>query len=193
MKKIYSSLLSIVSMALWAQAPQVSPSWSIIQSPNFNLPQYSGVRFLDAVDPNVVWAIGYDGTAPNRNYCFFSRTTNGGNTWNSGVVFSSTANPTIGDTNTYVIANMEGIDANTAWVSAYLKQTQNKGGIFRTTNGGTSWTNMTFTAAGMYTHAASFCNFVTFVDPTVGITQGDANPFTMNEFEIWRTTDGGVT
>lgn len=192
MRKIYSLIAgSVLGSVLLAQT--TSPSWSVIQSPNFSLPQYSGVRFLDAVDPNVVWAIGYDGTAPNRNYCFFSRTTNGGTSWNSGVVFSSTANPTVGDTNTYVIANMEGIDANTAWVSAYMKQTQNKGGIFRTTNGGTSWTNMTFTAAGMYTHTASFCNLVTFVNSSVGITQGDANPFTGNEFEIWRTTDGGNT
>lgn len=193
MKKIYGILMgTLVSSSIFAQMTP-SPSWSVIQSPNFSLSQFSGVRFLDAVDPNVVWAIGYDGTAPNRNYCFFSKTSNGGTSWSSGVVFSSTTNPTIGDTNTYVISNMEGIDANTAWVSAYMKQTQNKGGIFRTTDGGNTWVNMTFTAAGMYTNNASFCNIVTFVNSSVGITQGDPNPTSANEFEIWRTTDGGTT
>ncbi|MBA3680779.1 MAG: T9SS type A sorting domain-containing protein, partial [Bacteroidetes bacterium] len=75
-----------------------------------------------------------------------------------------------------------------AWVASYLKVGQNKGAIHRTTNGGVTWQNMT--AAGMYTNAASFCNIVTFVTPQIGITMGDPNG-TGNEYEIWRTTDGG--
>jgi photosystem II stability/assembly factor-like uncharacterized protein len=191
MKKVFLPILAWgMFNGLFAQMT-ISPSWSIIQSPNFNLTQFAGVRFLDAVDPNVVWAIGYDGTAPIRNYCFFSKTSNGGTSWTSGVVYSSTATPAIGDTNTYVIANLDAIDANTAWVAAYMKASQNKGGIHRTTDGGATWVNMN--APGMFTNNASFCNLVCFVTNSIGIVQGDPNPGAGNEFEIWRTTDGGNT
>lgn len=171
--------------AVMAQTP--SPSWTISQNSNFPIPT-AGTRFLDAVSPNVVWGIGYDGTAPSSNYNYFTRTINGGTTFNGGVVFTSTANPSVGDTNTWVLANLDAIDANTAWVSAYKKSTQTQGAVFRTTNGGVNWLNMN--APGMYTNTAAFTNIVAFVTPSVGITMGDPNG-TGNEFEIWRTIDGG--
>jgi hypothetical protein len=175
-----ASLISAVS--------QVSPSWTINQNAAWPIVS-AGTRFLDAVNPNVVWAIGYDGASANRNYNWFTRTINGGATYTSGVVYSGT-NAAIGDTNTYRIANLEGIDANTAWVSSFLKSTpQSKGAIHRTTDGGATWVNMT--ATGMYTNTNSFCNIVTFITPSIGITMGDAHPGVGNEFEIWRTINGG--
>lgn len=167
------------ALAVSAMFAQPSTSWTITQNAAFPLPS-AGTRFLDAVTPNDVWAIGYDGTAPGKNYNWFSKTNNGGTTWTSGNIYQ--------DTNTYVLANLEGIDGSTAWVSAYMKLTQTKGAIHRTTDGGATWVNMT--AAGMYTNAAAFTNIVTFLTPLVGITQGDPNG-TGNEFEIWRTVDGG--
>lgn len=186
MKKLLLTIFGVFAVAaVMAQTP--SPSWTIAQNSNFPIPT-AGTRFLDAVDANVVWSIGYDGTAPSRNYNYFTRTINGGTTFNGGVVFTSTSNPSVGDTNTWVLANLEGIDANTAWVSAYKKSTQTQGAIFRTTNGGVNWLNMN--AVGMYTNAAAFTNIVTFVTPLIGITMGDPNG-AGNEFEIWRTIDGG--
>jgi PKD repeat protein len=183
------SLLTVIGLATlgtaFAQVP--SPSWTISQNAGFPIPS-AGIRFMDAVDQNVAWVSGYDGTAPSRNYNWVSRTTNGGTSWSSNVVWTGT-NTVVGDTNVYVMANLEGIDANTAWVSAYKKPGE-KGGIFRTINGGTSWQNMT--AAGMYTNSAAFCNLVCFVTPLVGITQGDPIGASL-EFEIWRTVDGGTT
>lgn len=176
------SLLSIAAVALttgaFAQAT-LSPFWNTVQNTNFPQAQ-AGVRFLDAVDANNIWAIGYDGLAPGKNFAWYTRSNNGGSTFTSGNVYA--------DTNTYIMANMEGVDANTAWVSAYLKASQSKGAIHKTTNGGSTWTNMT--AAGMYTNAAAFTNIVTFLTPSVGITMGDP---VGGEFEIWRTTDGGTT
>jgi photosystem II stability/assembly factor-like uncharacterized protein len=69
-----------------------------------------------------------------------------------------------------------------------MKATQNKGAIHRTTNGGLNWVNMT--APGMYTNSTAFTNIVSFLTPSIGITQGDP---VNGEFEIWRTTDGGNT
>jgi photosystem II stability/assembly factor-like uncharacterized protein len=185
------TLLSIFgALAVSSAIGQASASWSVTQ--NAAWPKVStGVRLLSAVDANVVWAHGYDGTNGNtgRNYSWFTKTSNGGNTYTSGNIYASTLTPVVGDTNSFKIASLEGVDANTCWVASYLKPGQNKGAIHRTTNGGTSWQNMT--APGMYTNSASFCNIVTFVTPLIGITMGDPHPGIANEYEIWRTIDGG--
>jgi photosystem II stability/assembly factor-like uncharacterized protein len=178
MKKQLFTILSALSFgAGFAQTP--SPDWTTLQSPSFTIP-IAGIRFIDAVDANVVWASGYDGQDPDLAYDFFTRTTNGGATFTSGNVFP--------DTNTYKMSNLEGIDANTAWVCAYKKASAG-GAIFRTTNGGASWQNMT--APGMYTNtSSSFGNWVTFLTPLVGVANGDP---VGGEFELWRTIDGGST
>jgi photosystem II stability/assembly factor-like uncharacterized protein len=178
MKRKLLSIAAVLTVgSVFSQTP--SPSWTISQNASFTVPA-AGTRYLDAVDANVVWLAGYDGFAPNLNVGWYSRTIDGGNSYTSGSIFN--------DTNSYVLSNMEGIDANTAWVSAYTKSISAQGGIFRTTNGGTTWTNMT--APGMYANPASFCNVVSFLTPSVGITMGDP---VNNVFEIWRTTDGGNT
>jgi photosystem II stability/assembly factor-like uncharacterized protein len=163
--------------------PQISNgSWTITQNAQFPLAN-AGVRYMDAVDDQVIWLTGFDGTDSLRNYNWFSVTNNGGSSFTSGNIF--------GDTNTYRVGNIDAIDASTAWVSAFEKNTVSKGYIFQTTDGGFSWTNMT--AAGMYSNSASFINFVTFLTPLTGITQGDPSYLTTNKFDIWRTTDGGIT
>src|ERR1700740_881004 len=141
------TLLSIFgALAVSSAIGQASASWSITQ--NAGWPKVSsGVRLLSAVNSNVVWAHGYDGTAVSRNYCWYTTTSNGGTSYTSGNIFSSPTNTVVGDTNTFKIAALEGVDANTCWVVSYLKAGQNKGAIHRTTNGGATWQNMT--APGM--------------------------------------------
>ena len=156
MKKQLLSFMVLLGLGtLTAQTP--SPSWTISQNAAFTNTSV-GIRFMDAVDPNVVWVVGYDGFAPNRNYNWFSRTINGGTTFTAGNIFP--------DTSTYVLANMEGVDATTAWVCSYLKSSQAQGAIHRTTNGGANWQNMT--AAGMFTNASSFGDLISFFTPSVG-------------------------
>ena len=194
-KQLLSIIAALAVGTVVAQTP--SPSWSISQNAAFSNGSI-GIKFMDAVDNNVLWVMGYDGTSGNtrRNYNWFSRTINGGSTFTSGVIYQSTVTPLIGDTNTYVVANMEGVDGNTAWVSAFKKASANSanpgqqgsGAIHRTTNGGANWVNMT--AAGMFTNATSFCDFVSFFTPSVGIVIGDP---VNGEYEIWRTTNGGLS
>jgi hypothetical protein len=186
------TLLSIFTMIASVTAiAQPSPQWLTNQQAVFptapNTATAKGIRFIDAVDQNVIWTIGYDGNAANRSYNWWSRSIDGGATFTGGNVLP--------DTLTYTLANLEGIDANTAWVSAFKKvvpgtspPSSGQGGIFRTTNGGTSWQNMT--ASGMYTNVLSFCNIVSFFTPSIGITQGDP---VNGGFEIWRTTNGGLS
>lgn len=194
MKKQLLSIFAALSAGA-AFSQTASPSWSTVQNAAFTQ-SVAGIRYMDAVDANVVWVMGYDGAAPRRNYNWVSRSINGGTSWNSGPVYASATTPAIGDTTNFVPANLDAIDANTAWVCAYQKgplpyTASNTGGgvIYRTTNGGSSWTNMTGT--GMFTNTAqSFANFVVFLTPQIGIAQGDPIG---GVYEIWRTTNGGLS
>lgn len=176
-KQLLSTFAALAAGTLAAQVS--SPSWQTLQSPSFTLP-IAGTRFMDAVSPNDVWLSGYDGQQPDLNYNFFSVTNNGGLSYTSGNIYA--------DTNTYNLSSLEGIDANTCWATAYMKSTQSKGAVHKTTNGGASWVNMT--SANMYTNNASFANWVAFVTPSIGIANGD--PIN-GDFELWRTIDGGNT
>ncbi len=179
---LISAGLNVVTLAQ-TPTPTLSPFWNNVQSPLWPV-MYGGVRYMDAVNPNVVWCTGYDGTAPGLAYNFFARTIDGGNTWNNGNVFA--------DTNTYIISNIEGVNATVAWVSAYMKASQDRGVLYYTTNGGTTWqqgsTSTMFQTAGQ-----SFANVVCFLTPSIGIAMGD--PITSNggKHEIYRTLDGGAT
>ncbi len=179
MKKSLLTILSaVLSLSAFAQ-PTPSPDWATLQNTSFTV-SAAGTRFLDAVSANDIWAIGYDGFAYNRNYNWFTVSNNGGSTFTTGNCYA--------DTNTYIMANLDAIDGSTAWVSAYMKASGNMGAVHQTTNMGATWTNMT--PAGGYTNAASFVNIVTFVTPSTGIIMGDP---VGGEFEIWRTTNGGIS
>ncbi len=190
MKKTLLSIFGVA--AIMTSVAQPSPSWNNLQNSNFPIVS-AGIKFLDAVDQNVVWAFGYDGMAPSRNYNWVARSVDGGANFFASPVVSSTVTPAIGDTTTFVFANMDAIDANRCWTSAYTKAAGgSKGGLFKTIDGGTNWTRVGATT--MYTNTTSFLNLVAFVTPQVGITQGDGNPSSGNvDLEIWRTTDGGNT
>jgi photosystem II stability/assembly factor-like uncharacterized protein len=193
MKKQFLSIFAALSITtILAQTP--SSSWTISQNAAFTNTSV-GIRYMDAVDANVMWVTGYDGSTPSRNYNWFSRTINGGLTYTSGVIFPSSLTPAIGDTTSYSISNLEALDANTAWVCAFQRSAPysltNTGGgvIYKTTNGGVSWSNIA--AAGMFTNvASSFANFVSFLTPSVAIANGDP---VNGEYELWRTIDGGIT
>lgn len=175
------SLLTIFAAALsagaFAQAIP-SPFWSTLQ--NTNLPTTSaGLILMDVLDANTVWGLGNYGSN-GRQSNLFTMTNNGGTTWTTG--------PILPDTNTYQISNIEGIDANTCWMSAWTKSTGNKGVVYNTTNAGATWTNVT--PVGSFTNVSSFVDFICFVTPTTGVVVGDP---VGGEFEIWKTTNSGTS
>lgn len=176
MKKNLLALCVLSCTSLIAQVP--SPEWSILQNTNF--PQVAaGIRYMDAVDANVIWATGYDGFASGSNHNWFTTSVDGGTTFSYGDVFL--------DTNTNVIASIIGMNATTAYVTGYFKATGNKGVVYKTTNSGASW--MDITAVNMYTNSASFANITCFTDSVTGITMGDP---VGGEYEIHRTVDAGA-
>ncbi len=117
-----------------------------------NLDTTWGIRYMDALDTSVVWAIGYDGTVPARTSNKFTRSIDGVN-FVSGTFYS--------DTNTFAPSNISVVDANTAYIATYTKSGDGTPGqILKTVDGGLNWANVA--TANMYNSAANFPNIVHF-------------------------------
>ncbi|MBN2680916.1 MAG: T9SS type A sorting domain-containing protein [Bacteroidales bacterium] len=168
MKKIYLfAILAFVCSTSFSQ-------W-IEQATGFSTAS-RGIKYISAVDENVVWATAYDGTTTTNYITEFTRTTNGGATWTAGTV--------TGYTSGYGSAMIFGLDANTAWMPVF-NTSAGGGKILKTTDGGTTWTAQT-TAA--FAAPAGFPNVIHFWDANNGWCQGDPNG---GYFEFYTTTDGG--
>lgn len=149
----------------------------IVQNSGFSAAN-RGINWISIVDQNTVWATAYDGSGSNANVQQFTKTTDGGNTWTPGNI--NVGNAGLG------ISMVHGISSSTAWLAAYPNAAGQLGGIWKTTNGGATWTKQT-TAA--FSNAASFTNVVHFWDANEGFCMGD--PIN-GEFEIYRTVNGGT-
>ena len=139
--------------------------------------QYRASYNIEIVDPQNVWFTtmnGTDGTVARD----FGVTTDGGTTW-VPKTFSYDADWMPGD--------ISAISGTTAWTANYSSSANGKGGIFKTTDGGDTWTRQ---GEELYQNTASFLNIIHFFNENEGYAQGD--PVSGN-FEIFRTTDGGET
>jgi len=117
---------------------------------------------VKSVNTLIGWAAG--------NTAVVRKTTDGGVTWTNG-----NPNPGVitGD-----IYNIEAIDANTAWCTTSPAATF----IYRTTNGGTNWTQV-------FTQTGGFIDAIAFLDANIGFTFGDP---VSARWSLWKTTNGGV-
>ena len=149
----------------------------IVQNSGFSAAS-RGINWVSIVDQNVVWATAFDGSGGNANVQQFTKTTDGGNTWTPGNI--NVGNAGLG------ISMVQGISSTTAWLAAYPNAAGQLGGIWKTTNGGSTWTKQT---TATFSNAASFTNVVHFWDANEGFCMGD--PIN-GEFEIYRTTNGGT-
>lgn len=137
-----------------------------------------GVQYVSAVDENVCWISAYDGSGGGTTISEFSRTTDGGLTWTPGKVFNNT---------TYGIGNISAINGTTAFAAIYngSGSQNNTCGIYKTTNGGSTWTQL----PGALQGSSSFANNVYFWNENEGMCHGDVRD---NYFEIYYTTNGGA-
>ncbi len=140
------------------------------------LPENYGVFSISVVDENVVWAVAIDqenyiGVAPDSNHMIkVLKTIDGGNNWE---VFE--IKEAIGRVSLHIIA----MDSNTAFITTnnFRSGNNNNNGLFKTTDGGVSWTEIyADVAAGVWVH---------FFDDQEGIV--------INHFSMAKTTDGGET
>ncbi|MBU1940978.1 MAG: hypothetical protein KKC68_04330 [Candidatus Thermoplasmatota archaeon] len=135
-----------------------------------------GINYMHAVDENIVWAIGYDGSGAALPVQEFTKTINGGDLWEADGIFTA---PDDGEA-----AMICAVDADHAWIPFHSGSPQ---GIWATSDGGNTWVHQT-TAA--YSGAGAFPNCVHFWDENNGWCQGDPVD---GYYEMYTTTDGGTT
>jgi len=133
-----------------------------------------GIQYLYAVDENVVWASAYDGGGSSIPVQEFTKTIDGGTTWEADVVDTA---PTDGD-----IAMIMALDDTTAWVPIHSGDPQ---GIWKTSNGGTNWVRQD---TALFSASGAFPNIVHFWNENDGWCQGDPVD---GYYEMYTTTDGG--
>lgn len=133
-----------------------------------------GVNYVHAVDENIVWAVGYDGSGGSSPVQEFTKTLNGGDLWEADVIGSA---PLDGDS-----AMIFALDDMTAWVPIHSGNPQ---GIWKTSDGGDTWVRQ---ETAEYSGTGAFPNVVHFWDENVGWCQGDPVD---GYFEMYTTTDGG--
>ena len=127
---------------------------------------------------NVMW-VGAPELA-NGTTCNYARTTNGG---------LSFTKSTVPETTNRGITGMAAIDSNTAWVTTTDptgSPAGNGGAIWKTINGGSTWTKQTTTQFA----APGYVNYIHFFNKDTGIAGGDQNG---GYWEIYRTVNGGTT
>ena len=123
---------------------------------------------MSAVDSNIVWAC--PDYLPE-----FTRTVNGGATWTPGVI---TDLPGLGASMIFGLSDLK------AYAALHRMSGNSPQGIYVTSNGGSSWTRQ----STAYNNPASWCDVVHFYNANEGFAIGDP---VNNEFEIYRTTNGG--
>ena len=137
-----------------------------------------GIRYISAVDKRVAWAVAYDGSSADNKVKEFTRTVNGGESWNSGQI-------TLPSTINFESSMIFAIDGNTAWVPLFGPD---GGGVLaKTSDGGKTWIKQ---ETASFTAPDGFPNMVYFWDKDHGFCQGDPNS---GYFEIYTTSDGGTT
>jgi photosystem II stability/assembly factor-like uncharacterized protein len=158
--------------------------WAV-QNTNFAAAS-RGIQSMHAISPDVVWGVAYNGVTPTAPTREFTRTTNGGATWTSGVITVA------GVPSTYASANVAAISADTAVIALYPSASAG-GALVKTTNGGATWTRI---APATFNRPDSFLNWVHFFDANEGIAMGDPADeagVPGKYYELWRTMDGGTT
>ncbi len=172
MKRTLLSLVAILALTLGSFAQLWVEQYS-------GLADSRGITDIYAVDANVVWGAAYDGVTPTAACNDFCKTTNGGTLWTGGSVTGATG---------LSIANIVATDGFNAWACCYNPGSgSNHGGVFYTSDGGTTWTKQ---ATALFTNAASFPDCIHFFDDNNGWVMGD--PIN-GDFEMYTTTDGGTT
>lgn len=171
--------MALVAASLSLNAQQ---AWHV-QNANFTA-NSRGINSFEIVDSNIVWAMAYDGSGGNATIRNYTKTTNGGATWTNAVIPNGN-----GLTNTFGLANLSMIDADTVYASIYpTTATAGPQGVYKTTNGGTTWTKV---STGAFTNnSSSFINVVHFFDAQNGVAMGDPEG---GYFEMYTTNDYGKT
>ncbi len=137
-----------------------------------------GIKYMHAVDSNVVWGTAIDASNYAGVIQDFTKTIDGGKTWTSGKIKNCDG---------LEPAMIFAINKDTAYVPMYLKTGTKFQGIYVTRDGGAIWARQ---PTAKFVNAASFPNVVHFFNKNDGFCMGD--PIN-GDFEIYTTSNGGTT
>jgi photosystem II stability/assembly factor-like uncharacterized protein len=174
--KSYCKLTFLIIMFL-SPTMKTFAQWTL---QNDSLFTSAGIKDICIVNSSVVWALAYDGGNPNYMIRDYTRTVDGGNTWKKDSVKATPVIPP-----DQGITNISAIGADTAWAAAYSPSNSSIGGIYRTNDGGITWTKQSSASININ----SFPDHIHFWDKNNGVAFCDPNPTT---FEIYTTSDGGA-
>ena len=149
---------SVMAQSVWIQ--QNAPGL-----PNSPQPQV----IFSPVDDNICWGNNFTNSQ-------FLRTTNGGNNWTVSTVTGAAG---------LRCSGISVLDANTAWIAMNDPSNATSGGIFKTTDAGTSWVKQTTAFQGTGGHP----NTIRFFDANNGVCAGNPRG---GYWEIYTTTNGGT-
>ena len=175
MKKIF--YMSLVSAMFNFSA---NAQWQKINVPHGT--DAIAISDMEVPNANTVWASAsvLSGTSYGSANKFL-RTADAGTTW-----LYSSVTAQFG----YNISNLYAIDADTCYASMYNGINGTGGGLFKTTDGGSTWNQL---GAGLIYNNASFPDFVYMWDAKDGVAVGDGNGPGTPFFEIYTTNDYGAT
>ena len=170
MKKKLLTLLSLAIVSI-----SFGQSWT---TQNSKVPvSGAGLSRISIKDANTAWTSYYKASGSgSQNLKYVGITSNGGTTWTSKLISNLPSNALISD--------IQSIDSQKAFiVTAPESGAGSANGLWKTENGGTSWSKIT----GVFS-VASFGNIVYFWDTNNGIVIGDP---VNGKYEMYKTTDGG--
>ncbi len=136
-----------------------------------------GVNDMDMPSRDVVWGVSYDGSAARAVVQDMFVSTDNGATWLTNTI--TTANSA-----DKTLTNVSAIDGSTAYIGGF-DATNGGGVLFKTTDGGNSFTEATIPTM-------TYLNIVHFFDANNGLLIGDPTG-TGTYWEVFRTLDAGAT
>lgn len=164
----------LILSALVAVAFSANAQW---RQQNTNMVGTSvGVDNIFALDSNIVWVNGFNGSATGGKIKVHARTNDGGETWVPGTYNGMGAKvyPRVIAGSSYTNAFAIAMDTATSVAS-----------FWKTTDGGANWSIVT---GVMNDGTNTFADGVSFWDATKGFCYGDP---VAGKFDIYYTTDGG--
>jgi photosystem II stability/assembly factor-like uncharacterized protein len=172
MKKLL--LITCLLSTIYTQAQDYWTEYATSQ-PEAN----TGMTSISIVDDNVTWlnmSCGTPACTPIRRY---SKTIDGGMYWQTAAIDlgSNSANLKIG--------NISAVSDMVAYAAVHPTGAGAIGGIWQTTDGGTTWARQ---ASATFSDPASFVSLVHFWNANDGVAIGDAVD---GYFEIYTTANGG--
>lgn len=181
MKKPFLSVSLLIFLISFSYAQ--TPTWTDVDG-NFGTDN-RGAFNVSIPTQNAIWVSLCDGGNSSNYISEFCRSVDGGSTWTRGEVDPAASNLTI--------ANICAINADTAWAAMFKQPSGGSGGgVYRTDNGGASWTKQ---SSASFSSSGSWPDFVYFWNKDTGVVVGDpqSSGTFAGKYEVYNTIDGGNT